>query len=205
MKFYGFARALLKAMFSGIYRIRVENPENEPEEAPFLVCANHVSNTDVIVIGVMLKHQLRYMAKAELFKIPILRHLLKMVGAFPVKRGAADVSAIKTGLKQLADGEVVAIFPQGTRFPGVDPRTTKPLPGAAMIAYRAKVPVLPVYVELKNNKHRIFRRHTVRIGKLITQEEMAFEGGTRSEYERVTDLIFDRIVELSPEVTGEKK
>lgn len=203
MKFYAFARAVLRGLFSVMYRIKVVDAENEPKDAPFIVCANHISNTDVIVVGEALEHQLHYMAKQELFKVPVLRGLIRLVGAFPVKRGAADVGAIKTCLKHLEEGEVVAMFPQGKRCPSVDPRTTEPMPGVGMIAYRSKVPVLPVYVEVKNNKHRLFKRHTVRIGRLITQEEMGFQGGTKGEYERVAKLVFDRILEMSQEVRSE--
>ena len=202
MKFYAFARKLVKGFFNFIYRIRIVGSENEPKDAPFIVCSNHISNADVIVLGLGIEHQLRYMAKAELFKVPLLRRLIRVLGAFPVKRGAADVTALKTSLKLLSDGEVVAIFPQGTRFPKVDVRDTEPKSGVGMIAYRSGVPVLPVYLETKNNKHLIFRRNTVHIGKPILPADFAFEGGNKNEYERAAKLIFSRIVELSPERDG---
>ena len=200
MKFYAFARKHLRSFFNFIYRIKVVGAENEPKDSPFIVCSNHISNADVIVLGECFGHQLRYMAKSELFKVPLLRHLIRILGAFPVKRGTADVGAIKTALKLLDDGEVIAIFPQGTRMPRVDVRDTEPKSGVGMIAYRSGVPVVPVYIETKNNKHLIFRRNTVRIGKAITNEEMAFTCGAKAEYERVSKLIFDRIVDLCPEV-----
>ena len=199
MKFYAFARKAVKGFFNFIYRIRIEGSENEPEDAPFIVCSNHISNADVIVLGLGVKHQLRYMAKAELFKVPLLSGLIRLLGAFPIKRGAADVAALKTSLKLLSDGEVVAVFPQGTRRPRVDPSETEVKSGVGMIAYRSGVPVLPVYLETKNNKHLIFRRNTVHIGKLITPEELGFQGGNKNEYERASRLIFDRILELRPE------
>ncbi len=203
MKFYAFARKVVKGFFNFIYRIRIVGTENEPKDAPFIVCSNHISNADVIVLGLGIEHQLRYMAKAELFKVPLLRHLIRILGAFPIKRGSADVAAIKTCLKLLSEGEVVAVFPQGTRCPGVDVRDTEPKSGVGMIAYRSGVPVLPVYLETRNNKHLIFRRNTVHIGKPITPEEFGFEGGNKNEYERASKLIFDRIVELVP--SGEEK
>ncbi|MBQ7160609.1 MAG: 1-acyl-sn-glycerol-3-phosphate acyltransferase [Clostridia bacterium] len=199
MKFYAFARKAVKGFFNFIYNIHIVGRENEPKDAPFIVCSNHISNADVIVLGLGIEHQLRYMAKAELFKVPLLRRLIKILGAFPINRGEADVGALKTCLKLLSDGEVVSIFPQGKRFPKVDVRDTEPKAGVGMIAYRSGVPVLPVYLETKKNKHLIFRRNTVHIGEPIMPEEFAFEGGNKSEYERAAGLIFSRIIELAPE------
>ena len=204
MKFYAFARKVLRRFFLFIYRIRIEGAENEPKDAPFIVCSNHISNSDVIVLGVAIEHQLRYMAKAELFKVPLLRHLIRILGAFPIKRGAADVGALKTGIKLLSEGEVIAIFPQGTRYAGVDIRETSAKSGIGMIAYRSGAPVLPVYIHTRKNKHRIFKKTVVYIGKPISGDDIGFEGGNKNEYDRASAFIFDRIVGLAPEAGGDK-
>ena len=107
-------------LFSGIirllFRIKVVNPQNEPPEGGFVVCANHISASDPVVVCYAFKHhQIRYMAKKELFKIPILSSLLRSLGAFPIDRGGSDVGAIKLAVKQVAEGKCVGVFPQGHR------------------------------------------------------------------------------------------
>lgn len=205
MKLYRFLKGLFLGLIKFLFRIKSKNAENEPTQAPFIICSNHISFADVILIGAVIKHPVRFLAKAELFKIPVLGAFFKAMGAFPIKRGTADVGAIKTTLKLLADKEVVAVFPQGTRCPDVDVASTEPKSGAAMMAYRAEAPVLPIYIDTKNNRLKLFKRNTVRVGRLITFEEMGFEGGTKSEYERVTKLIFDRIIMLSEEAKAERE
>jgi len=73
------------------------------------------------------------------------------------------------------------------------------------MAYRAQSPVLPIYIDTKKNKLKLFCRNTVRVGKLITFDEMGFEAGNKNEYERVTKLIFDRIIDISKEAKAERE
>ena len=189
-------------IFSGflrrVYRVEIRGAENEPAEGPVLVCANHTAFSDPIVLSACTHRQLRYFAKAELFRIPILGKLITALGAFPVKRGGGDVHAIKQTLRFLEQGEAVGVFPQGHRYPGVHPSRTEPKSGVGLMAYRAGCPVLPVGLYTKKYKMHIFRKTTVIIGKPITPEEMNFQGGTPEEYARVSRLIFDRITELVP-------
>lgn len=205
MKLYRFLKGLLLGLIKLLFRIKAVNRENEPKEAPFIICSNHISFADVILLGAVIKHPIRFLAKAELFKIPVLGAFFKAMGAFPIKRGTADVGAIKTTIRLLNEKQVVAVFLQGTRCPGVDVSQTEAKSGAAMMAYRAGVPVLPVYIDTKKNKLKLFCRNTVRVGKLITFEEMAFESQSKSEYDRVTKLIFDRIIDLSNEAKAERE
>lgn len=205
MKIYRFLKGLLLGLIKFLFNIKATGLENEPKEAPYIICSNHISFADVILIGAVIKHPVRFLAKAELFKIPVLGLFFKAMGAFPIKRGAADVGAIKTTLKLLSEKEVVAVFPQGTRCPGVDPATTEIKTGAAMMAYRSQCPVLPIYIDTKGNRLKLFKRNTVRVGKLISFEEMAFEGGNKNEYDRVIKLIFDRIIDLSNEAKTERE
>lgn len=205
MKLYRFLKTFFLGLIKFLFRLEAKNTENEPKEAPFIICSNHLSFADVILLGAVIDHPIRFLAKAELFKIPVFGAFIKAMGAFPIKRGAADVGAIKTTLKLLSENEVVAVFPQGTRCPNVDVSTTEPKSGVAMMAYRAKVPVLPIYIDTENNRLKLFKRNIVRIGKPISVEEMAFDKGTKSEYDRVTELIFGRIIALSEEAKAERE
>ena len=101
--------ALYRSFYAGfawlvgvIFRIRVIGRENEPDEGGFMVCANHTSATDPVVICYAFrKHQVRFMAKKELFKVPVVNWLVGLMGAFPVDRGGNDVGAIKKSVNLL--------------------------------------------------------------------------------------------------------
>ena len=196
---YRLLRFLLVAPIWLIFRIRWKNRKNEPKraEGPYLVCANHQTVLDVVFLAAVLKRQQpHFMAKAELFKVPVLGWLCRKLGAFPVARGRGDVGAIKHTIKMLEAGVCVGMFPQGHRYNGVDPRTTSVKTGAAMIALKAGVPVLPVNIKIKDNKHRFACRKEIIIGKPITPEEMNFNPDAPGEYQRVADYLFERVCEL---------
>ncbi len=199
---------------SGLYRVvkftltypvrflchmKVRGAENEPalEQGTYLVIANHRTWADPIYLCCALKHQQpHFMAKKELFKIPLLNLLIRALGAYPVNRGGADVGAVKRTIEMLKQGVCVGMFPQGHRYNGVDPRETSVKTGAAMIALKAGVPVLPVYVKVKNNKHVFLCKKEVIVGKPVTVEEMNYDPEAPGEYQRVADYLFEKVCEL---------
>lgn len=135
------------------FRLRIEGREHEPRQAPFLVAGNHASLLDPPLVGIGLRHQSAYMAKDSLFDIPVLGPWLRSVGCFPVRRGTPDRKAIRRSFEVLEQGGVLTVFPEGTR--SVDGRLRNAEPGAAMIALRTGVKVLPAAVI---NSHRILRK-----------------------------------------------
>lgn len=96
----------------------------------------------------------------------------------------------------LKDGDSVCIFPQGTRRRGQTISETPLKPGAAMIALKAGVPILPVRIVMKGERYRPFRRNKLVIGRPITLEELGYDPEASGEYGRVTELIRQRIAEL---------
>lgn len=197
MKFYKVIRFIFSPLFKLIFRIHTHGEENIPAEGGLLICPNHISAMDVIVLtSATKKRQIRYMAKAELFKIPVLSWIIKAMGAFPIKRGEGDVAAIKKTIGLLKEGQTVGMFPQGTRYKGVHPKTSKVKPGAGMIAHRSSVPVLPVAIITKNYKLGFLRRTDVVFGKPIYPADMGFESGNRAEQQVASELIFERMLEL---------
>ncbi len=201
MSFYSVARKCLGGFFRAIYRVKVTGLENEPVEGPVVVCANHLSDHDVIILGACMKRQVRYFAKAELFKVPVLKQLVTALGAFPVDRKVAANAAasIKNTLQILENGEMVGLYPQGTRYPGVDPRTTPVKGGIGLIAYRSKATVLPVCIYTKSWKIKILRRTYVTVGKPIPFEEFGFVNGRGAEYQQASEYVFKRITDMIPE------
>ena len=190
---FRFIYATLGWLVKILFGLKTVNPENEPEEGGYLICANHVSAIDAIAIAYAFKkNQAHLMAKKELFRIPLLRGLIKMLGAFPVDRGTADVGAIRKAVSMIEDGKSVGLFPQGHRYPKVDPRTTPIKNGAGLIALRAECDVVPVYILRKNNKFMLFRRAYVIIGKKIPYATLASFG----EKGKVTQKIFNDICTL---------
>ena len=180
-------------------RLHVYGAEKEQTDGPLLVCANHTAMLDVFSLTLTFKRQLRYLAKKELFKIPLLSQLISALGAYAVDRGANDVGAIKKTLSLLADGEAVGMFPQGTRYRGVDPAKTPVKSGVGMMVYRSHADVQPVFIRVKNYKYRFLRRKDVIIGDPIRYEEFGFTSGGKEEYERAAQLVFDRILALRNE------
>ncbi len=182
--------------------MRVTGKENEPtrDQGAYLVIANHRSWADPIYLCDALKHQQpHFMAKKELFKIPLLNLLIRALGAYPVNRGGADVGAIKHTIDMLRAGVSVGMFPQGHRYNDVDPRKTTIKTGAAMIALKADVPVLPVFIKVKNNRHRFLCKKEIIIGKPIYPSELNYDPEATGEYQRVAEYLFEKVCELGDE------
>jgi 1-acyl-sn-glycerol-3-phosphate acyltransferase len=132
----------------GLYRLRARGLEHLPEGG-FVLAANHTSNFDPWPLGIPLlpNRQLRFMAKAELFN-PLLAPILRAGGAFKVRRGEGDVEAMRTAVELVRDGEIVVMFPEGTRQTKglVKKHTARPHTGAARIALAAGAPLVPAAI-----------------------------------------------------------
>ena len=197
--FYVILRFLLWLPLKLIFRVRIRGRKNEPtrKDGPYLVCANHQTALDVIFLCLALRRQQpHFMAKEGVFRVPVLRHLVKWLGAFPVSRGRSDVGAIKHTLKLLETKRAVGMFPQGTRCAGKELRDCPVKTGAGLIAARSGVSVLPVYIDMKQHKWKLFRRVTVVIGEPISPEVLAYDAEKTGEYARMTNLVYDRICAL---------
>lgn len=203
-RFFRVIYVLLSGIIGIIFRIKIVNPENEPDEGGFVVCANHISATDPIMLCYAFrKHQVCFMAKKELFKIPILSGFFRMLGAFPVDRSGSDVGAIKNAISIVESGRCLGVFPQGHRYPEQDPRDTKTKNGAALISAKAQAPVIPAYIWRKNNKGGVFRRTYVIIGEKIPFEDFEYNAEEVGAYSKMTDKIFDRVCALGESFEAE--
>jgi 1-acyl-sn-glycerol-3-phosphate acyltransferase len=139
------------------------------------------------------------MAKAELFRVPVLRFFVKLFGAYPVNRDKADVSSIKTTINILRGGEVVGMYPQGRRAKHIPPKNVTPKNGVAMVAVKAETGILPVTVISKGYKAGIFRKTLVVFGKYIPFEELSYENGSKINeninlYKRITERVYGEIL-----------
>ncbi|WEK55669.1 MAG: lysophospholipid acyltransferase family protein [Candidatus Cohnella colombiensis] len=182
---YRFCRTLARIIFYLLYRLEARGIENIPRDGAVILCSNHKSLQDPITLGVWVPRMVHYMAKAELFKIPLLGPLIKGVGAFPVKRGGVSKEAIRTAIHLLEEGKVMGIFPEGTRNETVGMGKR----GAVTMGIRAKATVVPVSII---GEYRIFRKMVVVYGKPIDLKPYA-EIGTAESTEEATELIMSKI------------
>ncbi len=201
---------IIYAIFAGIvgffFNYKVVNREKERDRGGFVVCANHVSATDAIALCYAFrKNQVCFMAKKELFKIPVLSTLIRALGAFPVDRGGSDVGAIKKAVGLVKEGGCLGIFPQGHRYPGEDPRGTKTKNGMALIATKAEADIVPVYIKRKNNTFKLFRRTYIIIGDVIDYSSLGYAPEIGGEYARITDIVFDKICTIGENFEAQKK
>lgn len=182
--------------FSLVHPCRLVGRENLPANGG-LFCANHSSLNDPVclMLAVGSKYQLRAMAKAEFMSIPVLGWLLKKAGIFGVSRGKSDVTAIKTAMRYLKNGENVLMFPEGTRIKdGVDKHgnESEAKAGAAMLALRTGTPLVPVYIPTKK---RWFRFTTVVVGEPYYPRLESKKGSTE-EYQVIAEDLMERIYAL---------
>jgi 1-acyl-sn-glycerol-3-phosphate acyltransferase len=148
MPFYALAGAVSWPVLKAVYRLRARGVEYLPEGG-FVLAANHTSNFDPWPLGMPLwpKRQLRFMAKSELFN-PLLTPFLRAGGAFKVRRGEGDIEAMRTAVELVHAGEIVVMFPEGTRQrKGLRKKhVARPHTGAARIALTAEAPLVPAAI-----------------------------------------------------------
>lgn len=195
MTFYEWIYKTFKPIVAALYRIEAHGTENIPRGSCILA-SNHTGFADVLVISAASDRQVRYMAKKELFRIPLLAPLIKALGAYPVDRGGADVGSIKKTIALVESGELVGIFPQGHRHSGVDPRSTEIRHGVGMVAYHTKACVLPVFIDSKKMHTMMFHKNIVTFGEPVPFEDLAFAEGGRQEYMNASRIIFNKICEI---------
>lgn len=203
--FYMKAHKVLAPLIRFFSGIKVHGKENIPKEGGYMLCSNHIAVRDVLLIGATCPRQIKFVAKKELFAIPILRSIMKAFGAVKLDRGGTDVGALRKSVELIEQGDIVSIFPQGHRYPAADPSTTPIKNGAGMVSYRSGCDVIPVFIKTKGNKYGIFKRTEIFYGKPIKNSALGFKNGGSDEYKIATDIVFDTILHLGGYVRNNQK
>jgi 1-acyl-sn-glycerol-3-phosphate acyltransferase len=195
---YQVIAALSWPLLYGVFRLRARGRQNLPARGGYVLACNHISNIDPWPVGLPLwpRRWLRFMAKAELYWWPAT-YVLDGAGAFPVRRGLADVEAIETAVQLAQDGHVVVMFPEGTRREKglVKKHEARPRSGAARIALEAGVPLVPCAVA---GTDRLSRLGPIRViyGAPVEIEDLRANEDFRSASQEATGRLMARIIEL---------
>jgi 1-acyl-sn-glycerol-3-phosphate acyltransferase len=190
-----FHRAFIWAvgnLFKLIVSMEVSGRENLPEGGPVILVANHTNNFDVIPMQLSIDRPIFFMAKAELFKNPLIDIAIRDLGAFPVIRGEKDQWALRHALRVLECSLVVGIFPEGARSHGHGLRSAKT--GAARIALAARCPIVPMAVD---GSHRILKNLPRRTRVSITIGEPIYPDDHESPL-ALTDRIMFSLANMLP-------
>ena len=142
MILYQIVRGLILVVAKLLFRVELEGTENVPASGPFVLAPVHRSNIDFGLVSCITRRRMRYMGKEELWTFKPLGWFISVLGAYPVRRGAADREALHRTLQELKAGEPVVLFPEGTRRSG--PTVEQLHEGASYVASRAGVPLVPV-------------------------------------------------------------
>ncbi len=198
--FYTIVRWVVNILIRILFDIQSEGFETFPESGPVVICSNHTSWWDPCVIGCLAPRPVYFMAKEELFSNPIFAWVLGNLHAFPVNREKADIRTVRRSLRVLENGEVLGIFPEGTRKS--HPEVTDAHAGAALLAMKGKAPVIPIAIRGTYK----FRR-TVRVACGKPFHIVSSTGKRSSDLKQGSEDIMKAIVELwnylgSDEVTS---
>ncbi len=187
---YRFGRFISSIYIRTVFRLKVHGLDNLPERKPFIICANHISMIDPMTVGISIPghYRIKYMAKSELFKNPILSMILHKLEAFPVNRQEADFAAIKKAYRILAAGEVLGLFPEGSRSKSGEMQQA--YNGAALIAVRSGVPILPIAIK---GPYRFCRPVHVFIGEPFVMPPLQYQN--KEEKKRQLDMMSRQIMD----------
>lgn len=189
--FYRFIRGLFRLYYRLFTNWHVYGRENLPREGSVLLCSNHVHWMDPVNMACAVDRQVYFMAKAELFEVPVFSNLVGWLGAFPVKRGKPDRSALRHTFKLLEDRKVVGMFPEGTRS-----RTGKlgpAEPGLSLIALKSGAVICPAAI---TGEYRPFRRLNFRLGRPMSFPELYGVKVTPDDLARVSAAVMEQIASL---------
>ena len=190
---------VLKIVLYPFYRLlfwySVTGRENIPQTGGVIFSSNHLSYLDPVLWIIVIRRRIRFMAKQELFKHPLLGWFLRRMDVFGVERGSGDMAAVKTAIRVVRNGEILGLYPEGTRSKDGKPGRAKT--GVALIAKAAKCDVVPAAV-ICRGKLRPFKRIRLVVGKPVSYQEIIDRApdNSRESLRAAADYIMGQITTL---------
>jgi len=199
--YYSAARLSVSAFLGLVSGWEVKGRENIPRRGGLIVACNHISFWDPPMVGAACPRELSFLAKEELFSMPLVGPLISSVNSIPIRRGVADLSGMSRAIERIQNGGALLMFPEGSRMK--DGELHPGRPGVGMIAVNADVPILPSFISGSNRPGKWWRRGAqprVWFGLPRPWRELAGDEGDltpgRALYQRVTDAVMREIAAL---------
>ena len=178
---YCFFRNLLKPFIMFLYQVKIEGKEHIPTDSSAILAPNHRSKWDPLWVAFITNREIAFLAKEELFHNKIIGFLLKKCHVIPIKRNTGDMAAIRTCIRSLKKGELLWIFPEGTRVKNV--KESEPKEGVALLASKAGAPIIPISISAD---YRMFGKNKVVIHPpVVLQDTWTYE----ESMERVMKIV----------------
>ena len=174
-----------------IFKIKINGAENFPAEGGCMVCSNHISMWDPVLLSCFMPRKISFIAKEELKKVPFVGSVLKACNTVFIKRNSGDLAAIKESIKWINTGSILGIFPTGTREkvnPGAKPKS-----GAALIATKAATTVVPVGI---NATYKLFSTVEINIGKPLDYTSFKGQRTNSEQLDGIAEEIYGKIIEI---------
>ncbi|MBQ8999311.1 MAG: 1-acyl-sn-glycerol-3-phosphate acyltransferase [Clostridium sp.] len=179
-----------KCFVKMFFRVEVEGLENIPKEGACIIAGNHKSNWDPVFVASLIDTRIiNGVGKKELFKVPVLKSILKKCHVIPVDRENPDLSTIKSILKVLKNGDVIGIFPEGTRHKDLN-TFAEVKAGLGMFAVKGKSPVVPVSIV---TNYKLFSKVYIYIDKPMEFEDYYAKRATSDDYTEISNSVMNVI------------
>ncbi len=196
---------ILRSIFKLLFRVKTYNFENIPSQGKLILCSNHVSYIDPVMIGAFINRYIYFMAKVELFENRLLSAVVTFLNAFPVNRTATDRSSIRTAVEVLKEGQMLALFPEGTRSVNGIIREGKK--GVGLISVMSKAPIMPVAIKNTNKivqkpkKRLFFPKVKMMAGSLIEVDEIIEKYPKKKATAIIVSKVMDEIKKLHNKIS----
>ena len=187
MGFYNFICSLLRFLSKILYRVEITGQENIPDNENVIIVANHKSFLDPIFMMIAVRNRrIIPVAKKELFDVPVLKHILKKLEVIPIDRANPGLTTIREILKQIKNGRILGIFPEGTRSPMDKFLPAKP--GVGLFAAKTKSEIIPMSII---TKYRVFSKVKIIIGKPVDMTKYYGKKISKEEYAEMAQLMMN--------------
>lgn len=190
---YNFARRLFFIYYRLFFRARVEGSENIPSQGPVILCANHISLNDPMLLGSFVKRPVHFLAKSELFGNPLTSRIMRSIKAMPVDRGSPGMSSFKSAMTVLKNGGVLGIFAQGRRVTLKEHDDGSIKAGVALFALKSGAEVLPVKI---TPRYRIFLPLTIKIGPPVDLSSFRSQKARSDVLNQAAEVIYNKVKEM---------